>query len=202
MKSLGKILFTGVLTVLPILATVYLVIWLLAVVEDILGTPLQWLIPETYYRTGMGLALAIVLVFVVGMLMRAYIVQRIFGWFEGLVLGVPLVKSVYSALRDFFGLFQRREGEEAALQVVSLQIPGTDMRMLGFITRTDFSDVPEGIGGEGEVAVYLPMSYQIGGYTIFLPRESLTPIAMSREEAMKFVLTAGVKMKSAQKNGV
>jgi uncharacterized membrane protein len=150
----------------------------------------------------MGLALAVVVIFGVGVLMRAYIVQRMFGWFERLLLGVPLVKSVYSALRDFFGLFERREGEEAALQVVSLQLPGTDMRMLGFITRTDFSDVPEGIGREGEVAVYLPMSYQIGGYTVYLPRERLTPIAMSREEAMKFVLTAGVKMKSGQKNGM
>ncbi|MEX0957664.1 MAG: DUF502 domain-containing protein [Burkholderiales bacterium] len=202
MKSLGKVLFTGVLTVLPILATVYMVVWLLTVVEDFLGTPLQWLIPHDYYRAGMGLALGIGLIFLVGMLMRAYIVQRIFGWFERLLLGVPLVKSVYGALRDFFGLFERREGEEAALQVVSLQIPGTDMRMLGFITRTDFSDVPEGIGREGEVAVYLPMSYQIGGYTIYLPRERLTPVAMSREEAMKFVLTAGVKMKSGQKSGV
>ena len=42
------------------------------------------------------------------------------------------------------------------------------------------------------VAVYFPMSYQIGGYTLFLPRERLTPVKMSMEDAMRFVVTAGM----------
>jgi uncharacterized membrane protein len=46
------------------------------------------------------------------------------------------------------------------------------------------------------VAVYLPMSYQVGGYTLLVPRSSLTPVEMSREEAMKFILTAGLKTAS------
>jgi uncharacterized membrane protein len=64
---------------------------------------------------------------------------------------------------------------------------------MGFVTRREFGDMPAGVGREGEVAVYLPMSYQIGGYTVFLPREQAVPVLMSREEAMKFILTAGLK---------
>ena len=56
MKYLGRIFLTGVLTVLPVLATVYLLYWLFAVAESFLGKPLQWLIPEDVYRVGMGLA--------------------------------------------------------------------------------------------------------------------------------------------------
>ncbi len=196
MKWIGKIFLTGVLTVLPVLATVYLVIWIFSAVESFLGRPLKWLVPDDFYRAGMGLLVALVVIFVVGVLMRAYIVRRVFGWAEKLFLWVPLVKSIYGALRDLFGMFVG-EGDQRALQVVSVQLPGSQMRVLGFITRVEFSDVPDGIGREGEVAVYLPMSYQVGGYTVFMPRTQLTPIDISREEAMRFVLTAGLKSKPA-----
>ena len=196
MKSLGKIFLTGLLTVLPVLATVYLIIWLFATVESFLGRPLLWLFPDNYYRAGMGLLMAAAAIFAIGVLMRAYIVQRIFGWAESVLLGVPLVKSIYSALRDFFGLFAG-QGDERGLQVVTVSLPGTGMRVMGFVTRDDLSDLPAGLSDAGEVAVYLPMSYQVGGYTVFMARDQLTPVSMSREEAMRFVLTAGLKSKSS-----
>ncbi|MGH8678123.1 MAG: DUF502 domain-containing protein [Burkholderiales bacterium] len=197
MKWTGKIFLTGVLTVLPVLATVYLVMWLFSTVENFLGRPLKWLIPDEYYRAGMGLLVALLVIFVVGVLMRAYIVRRVFGWAEKIFLWLPLVKSIYGALRDLFGMFVG-EGDQRALQVVTVQLPGTDMRVMGFVTRVEFSDLPEGIARDGEVAVYLPMSYQVGGYTVFIPRARLTPVDMSREEAMRFVLTAGLKAKPTQ----
>lgn len=192
MKSAGRIFFTGMLTVLPVLATVYLVIWLVTGAERFVGKQLMWLIPDQYYRTGMGLVLALAAIFLVGLLMHALLFRRLFGWAEGLMLEIPLVRSIYGALRDLFGLFAGHEGDQT-MQVVSVTLPGTGMRALGFVSRADFSDLPDGIGGEGEVAVYLPMSYQIGGYTLFMPRAQAVPVAMSREDAMKFILTAGLK---------
>ena len=46
--------------------------------------------------------------------------------------------------------------------------------------------------GEGHCAVYVPISYQLGGYTIYLPRSRLTPINMSVEDALRFAITAGM----------
>jgi uncharacterized membrane protein len=100
---------------------------------------------------------------------------------------------VYAALRDLLGLFAQHK--EPSLQVVSLDLPG-NLRVLGFVTRADFSDAPAGIARENEVAVYLPMSYQVGGYTVLVPRSACTPVDMSREDAMKFILTAGLKAAS------
>ncbi len=194
MKYLGRIFLTGVLTVLPVLATVYLLIWLFTTAESFLGKPLQWLIPEGFYRAGMGLVVGMAVIFVVGILMRAYIVRRLFQFTEKLLLQLPLIKTIYAALRDFFGLFAGQE-DEVALQVVTVQLPGSDMRLMGFVTRDQFSDLPDGVASEGEVAVYLPMSYQIGGYTVFMPRSRITPVNMSREQAMRFVLTAGLRAK-------
>ena len=118
--------------------------------------------------------------------------RRLFGWVEHLLLEVPLLRSVYAALRDMFGLFTEYR-QSKALQVVAVTLPGTQMRLLGFVTRTDFEGLPEGVGRAGEVAVYLPMGYQIGGYTLFVPREQAVPVHMSREAALKFILTAGLK---------
>jgi uncharacterized membrane protein len=192
MKSAGKIFLTGLLTVLPVLATLYLVLWLVGTMERFFGAQLKWLMPDEYYRTGMGLLLAVLIIFGVGLLMHALLFRRVFGWAEKLLLEIPLVRSVYTALRDLFGLIAN--GQDAdAMQVVSVALPGTGMRALGFVSRADFSDLPEGIGREGEIAVYLPMSYQIGGYTLFMPRAQAVAVDMSREDAMKFILTAGLK---------
>jgi uncharacterized membrane protein len=195
MKSVGRIFLTGMLTVLPVLATVYLVVWLVTGAERFMGKQLMWLIPDEYYRTGMGLVLAVAAIFLIGLLMHAVIFRQLFGWAERLLLEIPLVRSVYGALKDMFGLFAGHE-EDQALQVVSVTLPGTQMRALGFVTRREFADLPAGIGREGEIAVYLPMSYQIGGYTLFLPREQAQAVDMSREDAMKFILTAGLKSAS------
>ena len=192
MKSVGKIFVTGVLTVLPVLATVYLVLWVLTAVERFFGRQLMWMISDEHYRVGMGLVLAILVIFAVGILMHALLFRRVFAWAERLLLEIPLVRSVYTALRDLFGLIAHGQ-DAASLQVVSLTLPGTSMRVLGFVTRRDFSDLPQGIAGPDEIAVYLPFSYQIGGYTVFMPREQVVPVEMSREEAMKFILTAGLK---------
>jgi len=161
-------------------------------VEWFFGQQLKWLMPDEYYRAGMGLALAIVLIIVVGLLMHALVFRRIFNSLEHLLLEVPLLRSVYAAVRDLFGLVTQYQQSDT-LQVVAITLPGTQMRLLGFVSRTDFEGLPEGVGHVGEVAVYLPMSYQIGGYTLLVPRELLIPVRMSREEAMKFILTAGLK---------
>jgi uncharacterized membrane protein len=192
MNSVGRIFFAGLLTVLPVLATLYLVLWLVGSMERFFGAQLKWLMPDEYYRTGMGLLLAVLVIFGVGLLTHALLFRRVFAWAEKLVLEIPLVRSVYGALRDLFGLIASGQDVDA-MQVVSVTLPGTQIRLLGFVTRREFGDLPAGVARKGEIAVYLPMSYQIGGYMLFVPRELAVPVEMSREDAMKFVLTAGLK---------
>ena len=192
MKVIGKIFFTGVLTVLPVVATIYLVIWVVSAIEGFLGKQLKLLIPDEFYHAGMGLLFAVVLIFAVGLLMRALSFRQIIRLGESALLGIPVIKIVYKSLKDFFGLFSGDQTGEL-LQVVSVGLPGSQMKLLGFITRSDFSDLPQGVANPDDVAVYLPMSYQIGGYTVMVPRSSITPVTMARDEAMRFVLTAGLK---------
>ena len=83
-------------------------------------------------------------------------------------------------------------GAEEQRKAVMVSV-GDGLKLIGFVTRQAFRDLPDGIGEEGNtVAVYLPMSYQIGGYTVFLPRSSVKPLDMSVEQVMRFALTAGM----------
>ena len=189
-RRLGAIFLTGLLTVLPIVVTIYFTVWMLTTLERFFGKQVLFILPDEWYRTGMGLLVALAVVFAVGLLMHGYVFRRLFGFLERVMLEIPLVRSVYSAMRDLLGMFA--DHKEEALQVVSIQLPGS-MRVLGFVTRNEFADAPPGMAQPDEVAVYLPMSYQIGGYTVFVPKSAVTPLDMTREDAMKFILTAGLK---------
>ena len=110
---------------------------------------------------------------------------------EALFHRLPLVKSIYTAIKDFIG-YLNPEKENEMGKVVMVQLPDQPFQLLGFITREQFDDLPFTPTAEDPVAVYMPMSYQIGGYTLFLPRSCLTPLDIPFEQAMKLVLTGSV----------
>ena len=192
MKTLGRILLKGLLTILPISLTLYVIYWLGVTAETLLSGPLKWLLPSDFYRPGMGLFAGFLLLIVIGLLVNAYIVRRVFELGEALLLRVPVVKTVFAALRDLTGLMRVGEAGGDLQRVVMVDFgPG---RVIGFVTQENAS-LP-GLGtDESLVAVYLPMSYQIGGYTLYLPRDRITPTDLSVEAAMRIVLTGGLQNK-------
>jgi uncharacterized membrane protein len=199
MKAISKTFLTGLVTVVPVLATFYLLYWLARTAESILGGLLRLVLPDVVYFPGLGVAAGVVVVFAVGLAMQTWVVQRLFAWAEAVIFRVPLVKSIYRAIRDFFGFFSRK-GEQGRRQVVAVPIGDGRMEMIGFVTRTDVGGLA-GQPGEERVAVYLPMGYQIGGYTVLVPRSSVRPLDLSGEEAMRFVLTAGMTTTSSGDGG-
>jgi uncharacterized membrane protein len=65
------------------------------------------------------------------------------------------------------------------------------MRLIGFLTREKVPEL-QSVGEQDRIAVYVPMIYQIGGFTLFVPRESVQPVDMNAEDAMRLELTAGL----------
>jgi uncharacterized membrane protein len=193
-RRLTRTFLTGLFVLLPIMVTLAIVMWLIGAAETVLGGIIRVLLPGDAYLPGMGLVLSLLLIFLVGLAMQAIFFREVIHWLEDQLERIPLIKTVYSAVKDLTGFFSRAGGSSKGFgQVVQVQIPGTPIRMLGFVTLQDLSGahlaVPE---GEDTVAVYLPMSYQIGGYTLLLPRAYLTPVDMGMEEAMRFLITAGL----------
>lgn len=188
--KLARIFVSGVIAMLPVLITVGVILWLVGLVEMIFGEVLRLLMPNEFYRRGMGVALGVIIVLVVGLLTRAIFFRQVAAWFDAQLERIPLVKTVYTAVRDLTQLFSRDSDRQIG-RVVLVNWPGMPIRLVGFLTIDSFDDTPFDLRDE-MVAVYLPMSYQIGGYTAFIPRQYLTPVDMSFEDAMRFVVTAGM----------
>ena len=82
--------------------------------------------------------------------------------------------------------------------VVLVEIHG--FKFVGLVTRESFDELPRGIAEDGDIAVYLPLGYMIGGHTVILPRSKVKRIDMTVEEGMRFCVSAGV-LAHAKKNG-
>ena len=190
MSQLGRILLKGLVTILPIGLTVYLIYWLGVTTEELLSGPIRWFVPDAAYVPGMGLIAGFIVLFIVGLLVNAYVVRRSMHVIENLVMRVPVVKTVYGALRDVTKLVNTSGRKSELERVVLVEFgPG---RVMGFVTQ-EHATLP-GIGTDEDlVAVYLPMSYQIGGYTVYLPKNRLEPTDLSVEAAMRIVLTGGLQ---------
>jgi len=193
MKRFGTILFQGLVAILPAILTIYILFWLVSSAETVLGGMLKLLLPGGWYIPGMGLLTGLVVTFLFGLALNAFMVRRLLDLSEKLADHIPLVKTLYGSLKDFIGFFaKQRDSQFNQVVTMDLEFGGKPMRMIGFVTRSDFSSLPAGIGEEGEIAVYLPLSYQIGGYTVIVPRSSVKPVNMSTHRAMGFVVTGGM----------
>lgn len=190
-KFISKNMLTGIVTILPVVLTLYLLYWFAISAESVLGGMIRLILPENFYWPGMGLVAGLAVVFVMGLLMHAYVVQRLFAKGEQLLYHMPLIKSLYRAIRDFFNYFSPTKKKEFE-QVVSVSIGDTGMQVIGFVTQAQTERLPEGFRQEDSVLVYFPMSYMIGGYAVLVPRNAVRPLDMNMEQAMRFTLTAGV----------
>lgn len=190
MKKLGGILLKGLVTILPIGLTVYFVYWLGVTAEGLLSVPIKAALGEERYWPGLGLVMGFVLLFLIGLAVNAFLVRRLLGLGEELLLRIPVVKTVYSAIRDMTRLVNTDKKKRELDRVVTVE---TELgKLIGFVTQEHANTLGIG-GGDDLVAVYLPMSYQIGGYTVYLPRSRLGETDLTVEQAMRIVLTGGVQ---------
>ena len=190
-RFISKNVITGLVTLLPVALTLYLLYWMAVSSETALSGLIKLALPDNMYWPGMGLLASLVVVFVLGLLMHTYVVQLLFSKGEDILYRLPLVKTLYRAMRDLFDFFSPASKKEFE-QVVSIDIGNTGMKVIGFVTQTLPERLPKDFREEDNILIYLPLSYMIGGYAVLVPRSAVRPLDMSMEEAMRFTLTAGV----------
>jgi uncharacterized membrane protein len=192
MNRLLQYLIKGLATVAPLLLTVWLLYWAASGLEAFSRPWAMRLLPEGAYVPGMGLLAGLLLLAGLGLLANVFLVRWLLNLVDRLMSHIPLVKTLLSGIKDFAQLLSGDKARQLQ-QLVSVELQG--MQLVGFVVREQVTLS----GTEAPlVAVYLPMSYQIGGYTVYVPRERLTTLDMSLEEAMRMVLTGGAS--DAQRN--
>lgn len=195
MRRLWNTFLKGLAAVLPVAVTLYLVWWLGVNADQILGGWLRAVLPPDLYWPGLGLLVSFLLVLLVGVLVDAYIVRRLFRFGEALLARIPIVKTIFAALKDFARFLPAGDKRRDLKRVVLWRMGSA--RMIGFVTEENINPRMFIDAQADVVAVYFPMSYQIGGYTLYLPKSELEETRLSVEEAMRLVLIGGVTASTA-----
>ena len=143
MKKLYKYFFRGLITILPVALTVYVLYIFLAWMETLTLWVLRPLI-GSFYIPGMGLVFGVVSIVLIGYLVSKQSVRRLLSFAELPFTNLPVVKSIYSSLKSFADYFSPA-GAEGGQSVVILRMPGHEMEIVGLVTRRSFADLPEGL---------------------------------------------------------
>jgi uncharacterized membrane protein len=190
MKTLLKYFINGLLTTLPIVLAVYIIYKIFGFLDSILGNLLKDVLKEDYIP-GIGLISTIVLITVLGWMSTQYISGKLFRLIDRVLEKTPFVKTVYTVIKDtIHSLF----GEKRSFStVVLIEYPELNMKSVGFITTEDVSSLGDELSDH--VAVYIPQTFQIAGFTFLVPKDRVTILDVKPEEAMKFLLSGGVATK-------
>jgi uncharacterized membrane protein len=198
MNKIQKIFVSGLISFLPLALTIYIVYAGVTIVENLLGNFLRSLLPQDSYIPGFGFLSTMILIFLLGLLLNNFVTAGLLQRLQEKLTEVPLIKVVYSPLRDLMNLFSKRGGSQLQ-KVVLVQFDG-EKEVLGLVTREHFNDLDKNLKVSADkVAVYIPMSYGLGGYTVLVNKTQVTPIDIPVEKAMSLALTAWIKTDPSQK---
>jgi uncharacterized membrane protein len=176
----GRILryfFSGTLFIVPILATAYFIFISFTWLDDRLNLPYP----------GLGFIIILTVITLIGYLSTNFLFKTLGGWFDRGMNRIPLVKIIYSTVRDLLGAVvgDKRKFNKPVLVRINKD---NEIFQLGFVTQSDLSE----LGLNEMVVVYFPHSYAISGIHYFVPRANIKPLNISGPTAMKFIVSGGV----------
>lgn len=208
LSRVWRTFLSGLVAVLPLAITLYLIYWLGRLAESAFGGFARLLLPDDWYVPGLGILLAAAVIFAIGVFVQQVVFSRLVAIAEDLLSRIPVVKTVYNTVRDTLDFISNASQRRDLKRVVLIELQDK-VRVIGFVTDDQADQVMpelaadrEEEGGSPLVSVYLPMSYMVGGYTVYLPSDRLTPLDISIEEAMRVALTAGVNRPRRAGNAV
>jgi uncharacterized membrane protein len=189
--TFSKILLKGLSLVLPVAVAIYVIAWLVRSAEGTIKGILTAVLPEGFYLPGMGLIVMLTIVFGAGLLMYPWITRKLIKTADNLFRKIPLFGSVYSPVKDLMDLLGGGMDRELGRPVM-IRVPNTDMETLGFVTRENAENLPDGFIPDDHLVVYIQWSSQVGGYCFIVPQDSVRELDISVEEGMRWSLTAGL----------
>ena len=193
--SLRRYLVAGVLVWLPILAT----LWVITFIVGLMDSILLWL-PEQYRPQqlvgfplpGVGIVVALVVLLFTGLLVTNLIGRRLVQYWDGIIRRIPLVRSIHGGVKSFAeSVFST---SNSFRKVVMIQYPRTGVWSIGFITADDVGELTDKTGVR-HACVYIPTTPNpTSGFIVMVPATEVVELAMTVDSAMKMIITCGVVM--------
>ena len=190
MKKLLNYFLQGLLFVVPIVATVWILVKAIMRIDGLLPFQVPIQLPgfEEIDIPGLGLITIFLFIALMGFIGSRYIRNPLFSYFETLIEKAPLAKLIYSSVKDLIQAFVGEKRRFNTPVLVRLE-KESDINRIGFVTKEDLTEL--GIESD-KVAVYLPFSYGFNGELIILPKENVRPLNASGTDMMKFIISGGV----------
>lgn len=181
MKRIMKYFLRGLLIFVPAGLSIFIITYVFTSLDKLFRGLFRITIP------GLGLLVTIVGIFLIGLLTSNFIGRKLFNLLESIFTRVPLVKMLYSSIKDLVEAFagEKRKFDKPVLATLG---PGSDAKVIGFITRESLDK----LGLENHVAVYLPQSYNFAGNVLLFPKEAVKPMDIDSSKAMAFIVSGGV----------
>jgi len=196
--ALRRYLITGLVVLVPIVITILLVSWLVDMSDRLLALLPQQYQPDALFGMhvpGLGIILALLVVIIIGMLATNFIGRRLLRWFDALLARVPVVRSIYGAVKQLMEAVLGKGGK-AFRQVVLVSFPQPGQWTIGFVTGPAALPVPD---ADERVAVFVPTTPNpTSGWLLFVRAADLVTLDMSVEEGMKVVVSGGMLTPEAE----
>lgn len=186
MKKLINYFLKGLVIFVPIILTVVVLILTFTKLDNILNDFFGVSFP------GIGILITVVLIVVIGFVASNFLGKKLFALVEKVFTGLPLVKLLYSAVKDMIEAFA---GEKKSFDkpVIATLAPGGAAKVVGFVTQ----ETLENLGLSDHVAVYVPQSYNFAGNVMLFPKEAVKPLSIESSQAMAFIVSGGVSKGSS-----
>jgi uncharacterized membrane protein len=191
-QVINRLFFKGLIVVMPVTLTIYLLVVISTKAESLFGDILKELLGPSLYVPGLGILLTVLSIIGVGVLVSNFITGSMIKLGIATFEKVPFIKAIYSPLRDLMSLFAGA-GEDKMKKVVMVNFEKLGFRSIALVTREEFSDLPEGAIPSEHIAVYVPMSYMLGGFTAIVPRKDVMEVDIPVEKAIKLAITGWIK---------
>jgi len=176
-RKIIRYFFSGTLFIVPLVATAYFIFVSFRWLDSLLNLPYP----------GLGFAIILVAITAFGYFTSNFAFKTFVGWFDHGMNRIPLVKLIYSSLKDLLNAFvgDKKKFNKPVLVEINKE---NKLYQIGFITQDDLSE----LGLRDLVSVYLPHSYAFSGIHYILPKERVTPLNVSGPKAMKYIVSGGV----------
>lgn len=189
MKRLIRYFFQGLLYIAPVAVTLYVIVFTFTWLDGLLRN-LEVFNREPFSKfsfPGLGLITILLFVTVIGFFGQRLITTPISAFFSRMLEKAPLIKVIYSSVKDLLSAFVGKERKFDKPVLVSLDDTGV-LKRLGFITSDDLSD----LGIDDKISIYLPSSYGVLGELYIVPKDKIEPIDVNSADVMKFIVSGGV----------
>jgi len=194
MLALRKWLLSGLLVIVPLVITLGVLNWIIGTLDQTL-----WLLPEAWQNylnahkvRGLGVLLTLAILLAVGAVASNFVGKRLIGWGDAMVRRIPVVRSIYSSVKQVSDTLFSETGN-AFRTAVLIEWPRSGAWTLAFVTGTPSQDVAGHLGGGDYLGVYVPTTPNpTGGYFVMLKRSDCIELKMSVDDALKYIVSMGV----------